>query len=106
MIGAVYLDAGWEAAQPLVLRLVGERMVRAAAEPDDFDHKSRLQELTVRQGEGIPRYVIVGSGPDHDRHYVAQVFVSGVHRGTGDGTSKKDAEQEAARTAWQEIRDA
>ena len=106
VIGAVYLDAGWAAAQPLVLRLLGERIDQAAAEPDDFDHKSRLQEMTVRQGEGTPRYVVAGSGPDHDRHYVAEVFVAGVCRGTGEGTSKKDAEQEAARAAWQELHDA
>ncbi|HVX23616.1 MAG TPA: ribonuclease III [Acidimicrobiales bacterium] len=106
LIGAVYLDAGWDAARPLVLRLVGDRLARAAAEPDDFDHKSRLQELTVRQGVGVPRYVVAGSGPDHDRHYVAEVFVGGVRRGSGQGSSKKDAEQDAARSAWQEIHDA
>jgi len=106
IIGAVYLDAGWDAARPLVLRLVGDRLARAAAEPDDFDHKSRLQELTVRQGAGIPRYVVAGSGPDHDRHYVAEVFVGGVLKGAGEGSSKKDAEQDAARTAWQGIVDA
>ncbi|HEY5245263.1 MAG TPA: ribonuclease III [Acidimicrobiales bacterium] len=106
VIGAVYLDAGWEAARSLILQLVGERLVHAAAEPDDFDHKSRLQELAVRQGDGVPRYAIAGSGPDHDRHYVAEVLVGGVVRGTGEGSSKKDAEQEAARNAWQELRDA
>ncbi|MGH9090521.1 MAG: ribonuclease III [Acidimicrobiales bacterium] len=105
VIGAVYLDAGWVAARPLVLRLLGERIDRAAAEPDDFDHKSRLQELTVRRGDGTPHYVIEGSGPDHDRHYAAEVFVGGTRRGAGEGTSKKDAEQEAARTAWEAIHD-
>jgi len=106
VIGAVYLDAGWTAAQPLVLRLIGDRLAKAAAEPDDFDHKSRLQELAVRQGAGIPRYVVAGSGPDHDRHYIADVFVGGVRRGTGEGSSKKDAEQDAARSAWNDIHDA
>jgi ribonuclease III len=105
VIGAVYLDAGWDAARPLVVRLLGDRIERAAAEPDDFDHKSRLQELTVHRGEGTPHYVVRGSGPDHDRHYVAEVFVNGERRGAGEGTSKKDAEQEAARTAWQELHD-
>jgi ribonuclease III len=106
VIGAVYLDADWSAAEPFVLRLVEDRIVHAAAEPDDFDHKSRLQELTVRQGQGTPRYVLSGSGPDHDRHYVAQVFVNAEPRGEGEGTSKKDAEQAAARAAWTELRDA
>jgi ribonuclease III len=106
VIGAVYVDAGWEAARRLVLRLMAERIARAATEPDDFDHKSRLQELTVHNGDGTPRYVVSGSGPDHDRHYAAEVFVGGVCRGMGHGSSKKDAEQAAARQAWQELADA
>jgi len=103
ILGAVYLDAGWEAAQQLVLRELGEAIERAGEEPDDFDHKSRLQEKAVRDGDGTPRYVVVGSGPDHDRAYVAEVFLGGTLWGTGVGRSKKDAEQQAARAAWEEI---
>ena len=103
VLGAVYLDAGWEAAQTLVLRELGEAIARAAEEPDDFDHKSRLQERAVRDGEGTPRYVVEGSGPDHDRAYVATVYLGGTMWGTGEGRSKKDAEQEAARAAWEEL---
>jgi ribonuclease-3 len=103
IIGAVYLDAGWDAAAPLVLRLLGDRIERAAEVPDNFDAKSRLQELSVRNGEGTPRYVVVGSGPDHDRHYRAEVYVGGESRGTGEGSSKKDAEQSAAQDAWSEV---
>ncbi len=106
LIGAVYLDAGWAPARALVLRLLGERIERAAAEPDDFDHKSRLQEATVRRGEGVPQYEIEGSGPDHGRRYRAQVFVAGSRRGSGEGTSKKDAEQAAAADAWGRLGDA
>jgi ribonuclease-3 len=54
----------------------------------------------VRDGDGTPRYVVVGSGPDHDRAYTAVVFLGGRCWGTGEGRSKKDAEQEAARAAW------
>jgi len=57
----------------------------------------------VRDGEGPPRYVVVGSGPDHDRAYVAEVYLGGTRWGTGEGRSKKDAEQEAARAAWEEL---
>ncbi|HXQ19314.1 MAG TPA: ribonuclease III [Acidimicrobiales bacterium] len=103
LIGAVYLDAGWGPARVLVLRLFGYRIGVVAHEPDVFDHKSRLQELTVRLGDGTPTYVVEGSGPDHDRHYVAEVFVSAVLRGRGEGSSKKDAEQHAAATAWREL---
>jgi ribonuclease-3 len=103
ILGAVYLDAGWDAAEALVLRQLADHIARAGEEPDDFDHKSRLQELAVRSGEGTPRYVVVGSGPDHDRAYVAEVFVAGTLSGTGTGRSKKDAEQEAARNAWEAL---
>jgi len=104
VIGALYLGAGWSAAEELIARLLGPRIERAAEEPDDFDQKGLLQELTVRQGEGIPRYVVVGRGPDHDRRFEASVFVNGVQRGAGVGGTKKDAEQEAARQAISELR--
>jgi ribonuclease-3 len=106
LIGAVYLDAGWAPARALVLRLLGDRIASAAAEPDDFDHKSRLQEATVRSGDGVPVYAIEGSGPDHGRRYRAQVFVAGTLRGSGEGTSKKDAEQAAAADALARLGDA
>jgi ribonuclease III len=101
ILGAVYLDSGWDAAEQLVLRELGDAIARAGKEPDDFDHKSRLQEKAVRDGEGTPRYVVVGSGPDHDRVYMAEVFLGGTRWGAGEGRSKKDAEQEAARAAWE-----
>jgi ribonuclease III len=104
VIGALYLEAGWTAAEHVILGFLGPRIERAAAEPDDFDQKGLLQELTVRQGEGIPRYVVTGTGPDHDRQFEASVFVNGVQRGAGVGGTKKDAEQEAARQALAELR--
>jgi ribonuclease III len=103
VLGAVYLDAGWSPTRSLILRLLGDRIARAAAEPDDFDHKSRLQEFTVRSGVGLPRYAVQGSGPDHDRQYDAEVYIGGIQRGAGHGTSKKDAEQSAALQAWHEL---
>ena len=103
VLGAVYLDGGWAAAESLVLEELGVAIAQAGEEPDDFDHKSRLQEKAVRDGEGPPRYVVVGSGPDHDRAYVAEVYLGGTRWGTGEGRSKKDAEQEAARSAWEEL---
>ena len=101
ILGSIYLDAGWDASRELVLRELGEAIERAGEEPDDFDHKSRLQEKAVRDGEGTPRYVVAGSGLDHDRVYMAEVFVGGTRWGSGEGRSKKDAEQEAARAAWE-----
>jgi ribonuclease-3 len=104
VIGALYLEAGWTAAEHVVLGFLGRRIDQAAAEPDGFDQKGLLQELTVRLGEGVPRYVVVGTGPDHDRQFEAAVFVNGIRRGAGVGGTKKDAEQEAARQALSELR--
>ena len=100
VIGAVYLDGGWEAAAELVLRLLGERVAEAAAGPGGQDYKTRLQELAARTFDQLPRYHVVDEGPDHAKKFYAAVHVGGVQRGTGEGRSKKQAEQAAARAAW------
>ena len=99
VIGAVYLDAGLEASRALVLSLLGARIDAAVGEPGESDHKSRLQEEAVRLGRGVPRYDVEGFGPDHARRYLATVYVAGQRLGTGEGRSKKDAEQVAAQVA-------
>ncbi|MGO8871781.1 MAG: ribonuclease III [Acidimicrobiales bacterium] len=99
VIGAVYLDGGLAEAERLVLSLLKDRIAAAVGEPGESDHKSRLQELAVRLGQGVPRYDVQGFGPDHARRYLATVYVAGQHLGTGEGRSKKDAEQVAAQAA-------
>jgi ribonuclease III len=99
VIGAVYLDGGLPAATTLVLSLLEERIAIAVGEPGESDHKSRLQERSVRLGRGVPRYEVEGFGPDHARRYLATVYVAGQRLGTGEGRSKKDAEQVAAQAA-------
>ena len=99
VIGAVYLDGGMDSARDLVLGLLSERITAAVGEPGESDHKSRLQEEAVRLGRGVPRYDVQGSGPDHARRYLATVYVAGQRLGTGEGRSKKDAEQVAAQVA-------
>ncbi len=100
VIGAVYLDGGLEAARQLVVGLLGPRLDEAAAGPGGADHKSRLQELAVERGLGVPRYEVRGSGPDHARRYQATVYVADQRLGAGEGRSNKDAEQAAARAAF------
>jgi ribonuclease-3 len=99
VIGAVYLDGGLDAAKVLVLSLLRDRIAAAVGDPGTADHKSRLQEEAVRLGRGVPRYEVEGSGPDHARRYLATVYVAGQRLGTGEGRSKKDAEQVAAQVA-------
>jgi len=100
LIGAVYLDGGAEAASGFVLRLIGHRIGDAAAGPGADDFKTRLQELVLRRMGQLPRYEVEGTGPDHARRYRARLFVAGRDLGAGEGRSKKDAEQAAARMAW------
>jgi len=103
IIGAVYLDGGWGEAAQLVLELLGDRIVDAAAGPGAEDFKTRLQEVVIRRFGELPRYEVQGAGPDHARRYAAAVHVAGELRGTGEGRSKKDAEQAAARSAWSRL---
>jgi ribonuclease-3 len=99
VIGAVYLDAGLDTTRELVLSMLVTRITAAVGEPGESDHKSRLQEEAVRLGLGVPRYDLEGFGPDHARRYLATVYVAGQRLGTGEGRSKKDAEQVAAQAA-------
>jgi ribonuclease-3 len=105
VIGAVYLDGGWEAASELVLGLLGERIAAAAAGPGGQDYKTRLQELAARSFEALPEYQVVDEGPDHAKRFFATVVLGGEPRGDGEGRSKKQAEQAAARRAWEALRE-
>lgn len=100
VIGAVFLHAGPEAASDLVMDLLGESIAEAAADPGHRDYKTRLQELAARQGDALPRYEVIASGPDHAKKFRAAVHLGDTALGTGDGRSKKQAEQSAARAAW------
>jgi ribonuclease-3 len=104
VIGAVYLDAGWEGAARVVLDLLGDRIAAAAAGPGGQDYKTRLQELSARSFEDVPSYLVVDEGPDHAKRFFATVVVGGRTRGRGEGRSKKQAEQAAARCAWEDLR--
>jgi ribonuclease III len=104
VIGAVYLDAGWNGAASVVLRLLGERIAAAAAGPGGQDYKTRLQELSARSFDDVPSYLVVDEGPDHAKRFFATVVVGGRPRGRGEGRSKKQAEQAAARCAWEDLR--
>jgi len=98
VIGAVYLDAGLETATQLVLRLWGARIDERAQRPGLRDYKTRLQEVLAKDGRR-PEYLTDGSGPDHERTFVARVEVDGTVLGEGMGRSKKEAEQGAAERA-------
>src|SRR5439155_621505 len=65
VIGAAYIDQGWDAAQTLILGLLGERIAEAAVGPGGQDYKTRLQELSAQHFDQLPRYEVRDDGPDH-----------------------------------------
>jgi ribonuclease-3 len=98
LIGAVYLDGGLEAARRVVLGRWRPIIADRAASPGERDYKTRLQEVLAREGL-LPVYEVAGSGPDHSRMFEAAVRVGGEILGHGVGSSKKRAQQAAARAA-------
>lgn len=95
VIAAVYLDAGWEEAKALVNTHLAQLASHAQTTPGLRDYKTRLQELAAELSLGAPTYGVNSTGPDHDRIFVATVTV-GSSNGTGEGSSKKQAQQHAA----------
>ena len=104
LIGAIYIDRGWPAAESAVMSLFGVRIEEAAAGPGGQDYKTRLQELCARTFDQLPRYVLRDEGPDHAKEFEATVHVQGEPQGSGRGRSKKQAEQAAAREAWERLK--
>ncbi|GIU87245.1 MAG: ribonuclease 3 [Acidimicrobiia bacterium] len=105
VVAAVYLDAGFDRAREVVLRLLADRIAEAAAGPGGRDYKTRLQEYAAARSLGRPRYVVRDEGPDHAKHFYATVLVGDRPCGEGEGRSKKQAEQAAAWVAWTRLRE-
>lgn len=98
VIGAIYLDGGLDPARAMILRFWADQVTERAKRPGVKDYKTRLQELVAREGKR-PVYRVKGAGPDHARRFVAVVSVNGTDYGSGEGHSKKQAEQAAAEVA-------
>jgi len=101
LVGAVQLDGGIEAARRAVLGVYGDIPARLAALEVYANPKGRLQEIVQpRHGNNAVRYEVVSTeGADHERKYEVAVYVLESKSGTGRGSSKKIAEEEAAREA-------
>ena len=100
LIGAVYLSGGFEDAARVVHLLFDPLLEAAAAMGAGLDWKTSLQELSATHELGVPEYLIEDEGPDHMKTFTAQVRVAGRLHGHGIGRSKKEAEQQAAETAY------
>jgi ribonuclease-3 len=103
VIAAVYLDGGIEPAARLVLHALEGRIREHATGPGGHDYKTRLQELAAQRVDQLPKYQVRHEGPDHSKHFFAAVLLRDEVYGTGEGRSKKAAEQAAARVAWDRL---
>ncbi|MFZ3415583.1 ribonuclease III [Arthrobacter sp. 3Tela_A] len=105
IIGAVYLCHGIETARSMVMRLIGPLLHDADTLGAGTDWKTSIQEIAAARKMGDIEYRVTGSGPDHSRSFVAVLHIGGRAFGTGNGRSKKDAEQEAAADTWRLLRE-
>ncbi|HYM00248.1 MAG TPA: ribonuclease III [Blastocatellia bacterium] len=103
IIGVLYLDAGIESASRFVRREMTEKI--RAIDPETMigdDYKSALQEIQQAAGGPMPEYTMIeASGPDHRRTFRVELRLGGSAVSTGEGSTIKIAQQEAARTALQ-----
>jgi ribonuclease-3 len=102
VIGAVYLQFGYDTTAQAVVEAFAPEIENALEHPVDF--KSALQERLARRGELVDYEVVEEKGPPHDRTFTVSATIKDVEIGSGTGRSKKDAEQEAARTALDSMR--
>ena len=102
MIGACYLQHGYEATAAAVVEAFQPEIADALSRPADF--KSELQEVLARRGATVDYVVVEEVGPPHDRTFSVAAAINGSEIARGSGRSKKDAEQAAAEQALVELR--
>ena len=103
LIGAIYLDKGYEAADKFIAAHILNKLERILAAGTWRDAKSHLQEVSQSIDNQTPQYrVLEETGPDHDKEFTLGVFVGDKLMGQGSGPSKQSAQQIAARAALDE----
>ncbi len=104
LIGAYYLDSGFKSAFDFVRRFMEREIDRVLQDRHRRDYKTLLQELSQKLYRSYPSYrLLKRSGPDHERLFWMEVVVEGVAYGPGTGRNKKDAEQTAAKAAYEAL---
>ena len=102
VIAATFLDGGMDAAKAFIQKFI---LVEVPVKKlHNVDYKTSLQELVQQKKNQVLTYTLVGeSGPDHDKHFEVEVCLNGKVVGLGSGSSKKRAEQDAARVAMESL---
>lgn len=100
VIGAIYLEKGYEAAEAFITKHITSKLERILKEGTWRDPKSYLQEVSQREDGETPQYKTLSEeGPDHDKLFTLGVYVGQKLMGKGSGHSKQMAQQEAAKAA-------
>jgi ribonuclease-3 len=103
VLGAAYLDRGLRDVTSVIERLFWPRMAAYSRGEGERDYKTGLQELAAQDVGTVPQYRVREEGPDHAKEFTATVFIAGQRYGVGQGRSKKEAEQRAAREAFSRL---
>lgn len=105
VVAAVYLDSGLSAARALLQRVLFEQALEERGERiAESDRKSALQEFLQGRGQAPAEYRLAGeSGPDHQKTFEIEVWINGECLARGEGSTKKEAEQQAARSALEQL---
>jgi len=105
IFGAIYLDGGYDNVSNVISRILLSDYESLLNDESTFNYKGELLELIQLDGRGVPRYEVMEEiGPDHEKIFVVSVSVELERIGTGRGTTKKEAEQQAAKMALEFIR--
>ncbi len=100
LVGAMYLDSSLEVVQRFVLDEAQQDIQRLTHQPLEVNPKGQLQEILQAISPKSPNYEIISqTGPEHQKLFVAKVIWEGTELGSGDGSSKKQAETAAALSA-------
>ena len=105
VVAAVYLDSGLNATRELLQRVLFEQALEERGERiAESDRKSALQEFLQGRGQAPAEYRLAGeSGPDHQKTFQIEVWINGECLARGEGSTKKEAEQRAARSALEQL---
>ncbi|MCL2087981.1 MAG: ribonuclease III [Oscillospiraceae bacterium] len=100
VIGAIYLDSGYEDAEKFIMRFIPEAIKKIGGKTAVYDYKTMLQEIIQQNPEEKISYVLIGQkGPDHDKEFSVELRLNSNVISKGTGKSKKSAEQNAAKQA-------
>ena len=104
VVAAIYLDGGLEPARKLLHMTVFQQALEDGERIAESDRKSALQEFLQGRGGQLAEYRLAGeSGPDHQKTFLVEVWVKGERMASAEGSTKKEAEQKAARSALERL---